>query len=83
MCHIRPDICTRDIMFKLKEAGCYKIFLAVESANDYIRNVVMKRNISKLHLENTFKWAKEASLETLSVNIIGVPGETEKTKSHF
>lgn len=79
MCQIRPDVCTRDIIFKLKEAGCYKIFLAVESANDYIRNVVMKRNITKTQLTNTFKWAKEAGIETLSVNIIGVPGETEAT----
>lgn len=79
MCQIRPNVCTRDAIFKLKEAGCYKIFLAVESANDYIRNVVMKRNITKTQLENTFKWAKEAGIETLSVNIIGVPGETEAT----
>ena len=79
MCHIRPDVCTKEVLAKLKEAGCYKIFLAVESANDHIRNVVMKRNISKKQLENAFTWAKEAGLETLSVNIIGVPGETTKT----
>jgi radical SAM superfamily enzyme YgiQ (UPF0313 family) len=79
MCHIRPNVCTRDMMFKLKEAGCFRIFLAVESANDYIRNTVMKRNISKEEMENTFKWAKEAGIETLSVNIIGVPGETKET----
>ena len=79
MCHIRPDVCTREIMFKLKEAGCYRIFLAVESANDYIRNVVMKRNISKQQLENTFSWAKETDIESLSVNIIGIPGDTEET----
>lgn len=79
MCHVRPDVCTREIIFKLKDAGCYKVFLAIESANDYIRNVVMKRNISKIQLENAFMWAKEAGLETLSVNIIGVPGETEET----
>lgn len=79
MCHVRPNVCTREMMFKLKEAGCYKIVVAVESANDYIRNAVMKRNITKEDLENAFKWAKEAGIETLSLNIIGVPGETEET----
>jgi radical SAM superfamily enzyme YgiQ (UPF0313 family) len=79
MCQIRPNVCTREIIFQLKEAGCYKVFVAIESANDYIRNVVMKRNITKTQLENSFMWAKEAGLETLSVNIIGVPGETEET----
>ena len=79
MVQIRPNITTREILFKLKDAGCYKIFVAVESANDYIRKVVMKRDIEKEHLENTFKWAKEAGLETLSVNIIGVPGDTVET----
>lgn len=79
MCQIRPNACTRDMLFKLKDAGCYRIFLAVESANDYIRNVVMKRNITIEQLENTFKWAHEAGIETLSVNVIGVPGDTEDT----
>lgn len=79
MCHIRPDVCTKDILFRLKDAGCYRIFLAVESANDYIRNVVFKRDITKAQLENVFTWAKEAGLETQSVNIIGVPNETEET----
>lgn len=79
MCHIRPNICDRDVLLKLKNAGCYRIFLAVESANDYIRNIIMKRNIAKAQLEDTFRWADEAGIETLSVNIIGVPGETEET----
>ncbi len=79
MCHIRPNVCTRDMMFKLKDAGCYRVFIAVESANDHIRNTVMRRGLTKEQIENSFKWAKEAGIETLSVNIIGVPGETEET----
>jgi radical SAM superfamily enzyme YgiQ (UPF0313 family) len=67
------------MLLKLKDAGCYKIFVAIESTNDYIRNAVMKRNITKQQIEDTFAWAKEAGLETLSSNIIGVPGETEET----
>lgn len=79
MCHIRPNVCTREMMFKLKDAGCYRVFIAVESANDHIRNTVMRRGLTKEQIENSFKWAKEAGIETLSVNIIGVPGETEET----
>lgn len=79
MCQLRPDVCTREVVFRLKEAGCYKVFLSIESANDYIRNTVMKRNITKSQLENAFMWAKEAELEILSANIIGVPGETEES----
>ncbi len=79
MCHIRPDVCTRDTLFKLKGAGCYSILLSVESANDHIRNVVMRRNITKEQLTNAFNWAREAGIDTLSVSIIGVPGDTENT----
>jgi len=79
MCQIRPNACSRDMLFNLKDAGCFRIFVAIESANDYIRNTVMKRNITKQQIEDTFVWAKEAGLETLSSNIIGVPGETEET----
>lgn len=79
MCQIRPNACNRDLIFKLKDAGCYRIFIAVESANDHIRNKVMGRNITKVQLENSFYWAKEAGIETLSVNIIGVPGETKES----
>ena len=79
MCHIKPAVTTKDILLKLKEAGCYRVFLAIESANNHIRNILMKRAVTKSQLENNFHWAKEVGVETQSVNIIGVPGETEET----
>lgn len=79
ICQIRPNVCSRDILRELKDAGCVRILVAIESANDHIRNSVMKRGVTKAQLENSFEWAKEIGLETLSANIIGTPGETEET----
>lgn len=79
ICHIRPNVCSRAVLKDLKNAGCFRIFVAVESANENIRNKIMKRNITIEQLENTFRWANEVGLETQSVNIIGIPGETEES----
>jgi len=67
-------------MFKrLREAGCYRVIMSIESGNDFIRNKVMKRNISKEQIYNSFNWAHEFGLETNGITIIGLPYETKET----
>lgn len=79
MCNLRLDLCTKEIVAILKGAGCYKVLVAVESANDRIRREVMNRTMSKEAMRNSVSWLKEAGIQVLVSNIIGVPGETEDT----
>lgn len=79
MCHIRPGTVNFNTLKLIRDAGCYRVMMGIESGNDWIRNTVMKRNITRKQIVDTYEWAHILSLETLATNVIGVPGETEET----
>jgi len=78
MCVLRANTLDDEFANMLKEAKCYRVSMGVESGNDYIRNKVMNRNMSRKTIINAFKTAKKVGLETNAINIIGTPGETEE-----
>ncbi|MCK5013455.1 MAG: B12-binding domain-containing radical SAM protein [Candidatus Omnitrophica bacterium] len=77
-CLLRVNVVDDEFIRLLKEAGCYRISFGVESGNDYIRNKVMKRQMKREQIVNAFALVRKYGLETTSLNIIGVPGETEE-----
>jgi len=78
MCHVRSDIVTRELFANLKEAGCYRVMMSIESGNDFIRNEIMKRDISRKQLLDSFKWARAYGIETSGVGMVGLPFETKE-----
>ncbi|MCX5677957.1 MAG: radical SAM protein [Candidatus Omnitrophica bacterium] len=69
--HINDDVCA-----SLKRAGCKTLMMSVESGNDYIRNEVMKRNISREVLVKSFETCHRHGINTMVSCIIGLPFET-------
>lgn len=78
-CHTRSNLASEEMFKRLKEAGCYHVMMSIESGNDFIRNRVMKRGISRKQLYDSFRWAHKYGLETNGVTIIGLPHETRET----
>lgn len=74
---LRADVLTEEFARQLKETGCERILFGVESGNDYIRNEVMKRTMSRDTIVKAFQLSHAYGMETNAINIIGVPGETE------
>lgn len=77
-CHTRSNLASKEMFAKLKDAGCFRVMMSIESGNEFIRNNVMKRSISDEQLFNSFKWAHESGIETNGVCIIGLPFETKE-----
>lgn len=77
ICHTRSNLVSEEIFAKLKEAGCFRVMMSIESGNDFIRNKVMKRNITQKQLSDSFKWARKYGIETSGVAMIGLPFETK------
>jgi anaerobic magnesium-protoporphyrin IX monomethyl ester cyclase len=70
-----------EILDAMVSAGLIRISLAVESGSDYIRNKIMKKNLSKEKIIEVFNLIKR-KYPLLFVNaffIIGMPEETEET----
>lgn len=78
MCLLRVNVVDDSFLQLLKNAGCKRISFGVESGNDYIRNEVMKRNLSKETIIKAFQLTHKYRIETNAINIIGLPGENEE-----
>jgi radical SAM superfamily enzyme YgiQ (UPF0313 family) len=74
--NVRANLVTEEIIKAMKDAGCYEVRMGVESGNDYIRNIVYKRNMSQEQLINTFRITKKHDIQLRLDFIIGAPYET-------
>lgn len=75
-CNIRADVCTKEILQKMKNAGCEEVLIGVESGNDDIRMNVLNKRIDTATFFKAFLWAKEVGLKTSAYVLIGLPEET-------
>lgn len=78
MCTTRSNLCDEKLFKALKDGGCYRVHMSLESGNDFIRNKVMKRNISKAQIERSFGLAHKYGIEVNASSIIGLPFETQE-----
>jgi anaerobic magnesium-protoporphyrin IX monomethyl ester cyclase len=77
-CETRVDMVTRDLLQKMKDAGCLAVWFGVESGSE---NVLEKMH-KKIKLNQTrlaFRTARELGLMTVASVVLGFPGETEQT----
>lgn len=73
-CNGRVNLVTKDMLTKMKKAGCVLISYGIESGNQNIldfanKNIVVRQSV------NAVKMTKETGIEVLSYFIIGLPGE--------
>lgn len=77
-CHVRANMITEDVVNLLKEAGCASVGLGIESGNDYLRNKVIKRNMTKEQIINACELLKNMGINISSQNMFGLPGGSLK-----
>ncbi len=78
-CLMRPELITEEIIDDLKKAGLYYIGIGIEAGNDFIRNEVLNRNMSREQIINGLKILHDTKVKFSTYNIIGSPGETLDT----
>ncbi len=77
LCILRVNLIDEEFIRLLKNAGCYRISIGIESGNEYVRNEIMNRRMSNAQIIRAFDIVRKYGLQTNAINIIGVPGETE------
>ena len=77
-CNVRANLVDDDIARMLRTAGVRAVSWSVETADDQLRNEVLKRNMTKEQMDSTAELLKRHKIPYRIVNIIGLPGETPK-----
>lgn len=68
----------RDLILKMKRSGCYRLFLAIESGNQFVLDHVVKKGLSLEKVKRVNRILKEVDIEVNGCFVIGLPGETRK-----
>ena len=77
-CETRVDMVTKNLLQKMKNAGCIAVWFGVEAGSAKVIKA-MGKGISLTQTFNAFKWANEVGLMTVASMILGFPGETRET----
>ena len=77
ICLLRANVMDDEFMELLREAGCYRISIGLESGNDHVRNDIMNREMSTRQIERAFNLAHKHGIQTNAINLIGLPGEDD------
>jgi len=74
-CHLRANVLNEKIIKRLKNMKCNGVYFGVESGDDYIRNKILKRGMTKKTLLDAFLTCKKYKIRTHAYNIVGLPYE--------
>lgn len=77
-CNLRPNLINKEIVSLLKESGCVELRIGIESGNDFIRNEILGRNISREQIITACRLCNDAGIKVYSFNIIGLPFESRE-----
>lgn len=75
-CLVRADQIDIEVAAALKEAGCIYVDIGLESGDEYVRNEILKRNMSDEEIISAAKCFHEVDLDFTTLNMVGFPGET-------
>jgi radical SAM superfamily enzyme YgiQ (UPF0313 family) len=76
VCYIRADLINEKIVRGLKESGCWAVCWGIESGNEYLRNVILKKRVTQVQILRTARLLKKYGIKMSVYNILGLPGET-------
>lgn len=75
---VRADRLDRELVFKLKKAGVYKLGIGIESGHpEIVKNI--KKSLDLEQVKRAIKWCREAGIVVYGFFMFGHPGEDETT----
>ena len=75
-CNLRYDSVNQLAADLLEKAGCYGAAVGLESGNQEIREVVIRKRSKNEHIVEGARLLREKRIKVLTTNMIGLPGET-------
>ncbi len=79
LCQIRADLLDDELAEAIKAGGCHLVSLGVESGNDFLREEVLGKTITREQIENAASILKKHKILFRTYNMLCLPGETLDT----
>jgi len=76
LCQIRADLLDDELGEAIKAAGCHLVSLGVESGNDFLREEVLGKTVTREQIENAASILKKHNILFRTYNMLCLPGET-------
>jgi radical SAM superfamily enzyme YgiQ (UPF0313 family) len=77
-CGSRVDMVTKELLLKMKEAGCVSFWCGLESGTQQMLDA-MRKGITPELTTKVLGWVREVGLKPTPNVILGFPGETKKS----
>lgn len=75
-CSSSVELVSRRSMAALAKAGCKGVAIGVETANEQVRERILRKTVSNAEVVEAARRVKDAGLELTVYAMIGIPGET-------
>jgi anaerobic magnesium-protoporphyrin IX monomethyl ester cyclase len=75
-CNVRANLVTPEKVALLKRAGCASVGMGLETGNPGLRNELLKRNMPDEQIIEASRLIREAGIQLLTTNMLGLPGGT-------
>ncbi|MHC4870715.1 MAG: B12-binding domain-containing radical SAM protein [Planctomycetota bacterium] len=76
--NLRANLTDEELLIKMKQAGCVRVAIGVESGNPEVLKSVGK-GITIAQIEEAFRLTRKVGIESVALMIIGHPNENKKT----
>ncbi|PVX24750.1 MAG: B12-binding domain-containing radical SAM protein [Candidatus Bathyarchaeum sp.] len=77
-CGTRVDMVTKELLQKMRKAGCIAVWFGVEAGSQEVIDA-MGKGFTANKTKKAFKMAQDAGLMTIASVVLGFPGETRET----
>jgi len=74
----RIDLLDEFLLRRMKEAGCEKLLLGVESGSERVRNEIVHKKLSNRQIEEGVQLCKKTGIKPVLFFMLGFPTETKK-----
>jgi radical SAM superfamily enzyme YgiQ (UPF0313 family) len=75
-CNMRANyLAQEETVRMMRDAGCKRVIIGLESGNEYVRNKILKRNMPEQILIEAGRLCKKYNIELATYNMLGLPGE--------
>jgi radical SAM superfamily enzyme YgiQ (UPF0313 family) len=75
ICKVRADLIDMEMARALKSAGCSRVSFGLESGDEKLRNLLLKKSLSDDQIRNAAAIFHQIDLPFFTYNMMGLPGE--------